>query len=352
MFLYIYSPSDFTTGLPAESGGGSVSGGPWSFTLVAGATPTLIEVNDDDLIFDELDTSQVLASAVNIDGVAQAAGTTVHSSYDLLNSTTGHRLTGVHFGGTGNQTGAIDGFISTQILLPGSTYTFNQGRTSHTRPNAYQDYVACFTTGALIETPNGPVPVEDLRKGDLVLTLDHGAQPLETVLSRHIDATVLQAKPNLYPVRITSGALGQGLPLRDLLVSPQHRFLARSQVVKRVFDTDETLLSAKQLTVLAGIEVDHTPADVTYFHLVFARHEIVIAEGTPTESFYCGPMAVKSLDPAARAELFAIFPELAAGTMPFAPARDIPSTRRQKQLVNRLYHNEKPVLADKVFAAA
>jgi len=305
----------------------------------------LVEVTDDEDVFDEIDTTQNITNAVTMDGKSWAAGETIHSAYDLINTTSGHKVSTLHFGGTGNQTGAVDGLVSTEPLLEGQTYTFNSARTSHQRDNKYQDYVACFTADTLIDTANGPVRVQDLRVGDLIATLDHGLQPLEALLSRHVDEATLQKLPKLAPVRINAGALGQGLPLRDLLVSPQHRFLARSVVVRRMFEADETLLSAKQLSALPGIAVDSGQRDVTYYHLVMPRHEIVMAEGTPTESFYCGEQAIKSLTPDARAELNNLFPELITGTSKAEPARPFPSPRRQKQLISRLLRNTKPVLA-------
>src|SRR6056297_1430822 len=40
------------------------------------------------------------------------------------------------------------------------------------------DQVPCFVAGTLIKTPLGDVPVEQLQAGDLVITQDHGAQPV------------------------------------------------------------------------------------------------------------------------------------------------------------------------------
>ncbi|KEJ89505.1 Hint domain-containing protein [Sulfitobacter donghicola] len=348
MFLYVYSPSDFVSGLPIESGA-SADGVPiFTLTLVAGATPTLIEVTDDDLVFDEVDGSQVLTNAVTIDGNAFAAGTSINTAYDLINSASGHKVTSFHFGGDGYQQGAVDGLVSTVPLIAGTSYSFDTERTSHQQNNEYQDYVACFVTGALIETDKGPKPVEALQEGDLLMTLDRGYQPVLAVLSQSFDKKALEERPKLRPVRIRAGALGQELPERDLLVSPQHRFLARSSVVKRMFGEEETLLSATQLASLPGIRVDQKAKEVTYFHLVMAQHEILFAEGSPTESFYCGPMAMGALAPKAHQEILEIFPELAESAQPQASARIIPSNKRQKRLVRRHRRNDKPILGDPV----
>ena len=105
--------------------------------------------------------------------------------------------------------------------------------------------VPCFTSGTQIETPNGPRAVETLSVGDEVLTLDHGPQHIRWIGTRHLSRDDLIAKHKLLPVRIKAGALGNGLPHRDLLVSPQHRMLVRSAIAVRMFDAKEVLVPAR-----------------------------------------------------------------------------------------------------------
>ncbi len=95
---------------------------------------------------------------------------------------------------------------------------------SHTTGWNYAD-VVCFLRGTLIETDQGPVAVEDLRAGMQVVSYDGGTKKLRLALSRVISAKEYEQNPNFHPVRIMAGALGAGLPKRDLLVSRQHRML-------------------------------------------------------------------------------------------------------------------------------
>lgn len=343
-FLYVYSPSDFVGGLPDEAGA-AASGSPmFTLTLIAGATPTLIEVTDDEIIFDEVDGSQVLTDTVNIDGTTVTAGTSINTAYDLINTTTGHKVTSFHFGGDGYQQGAVDGIVSTVSLQPGTSYTFNTERTSHQKNNEYEDYVACFTGQSMIKTDTGLVAIKDLKVGDMVQTLDHGFQPLRMILTRQLSSIELIVKPNLRPVLVTAGALGKNIPEQDLLVSAQHRFLANSPVVERMFGEQETLISATKLTALAGIDVSGDFSTVTYYHLVLDQHEIVFVEGAPTESYYCGPMAISGLNSEARKEIETLFPEIASDDFVASQARGIPSSKRQTQFVMRHEKNQKPIL--------
>lgn len=112
----------------------------------------MIEVTDNDAVFDEIDGSQVLTNSVNLDGTNYATNTSIHSAYDLINTTTGHKITSLHFGGNGYQQGAIDGIASTIPPIPGATYTFDSERTSYQRDNQYTDYFVSVASDPQITT--------------------------------------------------------------------------------------------------------------------------------------------------------------------------------------------------------
>ncbi len=168
----------------------------------------------------------------------------------------------------------------------------------------------CFCAGTLVETLEGSVAIEALKAGDQIWTQDHGYQAI-----RWIGKTVVRLGPDAAtdkncPVRIRAGALGDGLPQRDLLVSRQHRMVVSSKIIKRMFDTDEVLVPAIKLVGLPGIELATDLSETTYYHMLFDTHEIVKAEGALTESLYTGPVALDALGLAAREEIFDLFPQL------------------------------------------
>ncbi|WP_253880160.1 Hint domain-containing protein [Paracoccus aminovorans] len=193
----------------------------------------------------------------------------------------------------------------------------------------------CFRNGTLILTARGNVAVEDLRVGDMVMTRDHGPQPLRWIGSKQVTPELLQLFPNMRPVRIRAGALGADLPARDLYVSQQHRILVSSKIAERVLGEAEVLVAAKHLTGIDGIEIDDSAEALSYFHLLFDRHEIVCSEGAQTESLFTGPEALKAVPPEARAEILALFPELLAEGRAHEPARRLGSGREGRQLAKR-----------------
>jgi hypothetical protein len=179
-------------------------------------------------------------------------------------------------------------------------------------PNA-KSIVPCFTLGTLIATSKGERKVEDLMVGDRVITRDTGIQEVLWIGRCDMPSEELVAKKHLRPVLIRQGALGNNLPERDMMVSPQHRVLIANDKTILYFNEPEVLISAKYLTDMEGInvvDVLHT----TYIHLMFGQHEVILSDGIWTESFQPGQMSLASVGDMSRKEIFEIFPELATKT--------------------------------------
>lgn len=167
----------------------------------------------------------------------------------------------------------------------------------------------CIANGSWIDTPNGAALIEDLRVGDLVNTLDDGPQPLRWIHSRDVPPRDLRQNPALAPIRIAAGALGTDCPSQDLRVSPQHQMLVDSAYASLIWDSAKCLVKAKDLVAINDrVTRDPSGAGVEYFHLLFDAHQIIFANGAPTESFHPGPEAMAALDPEQRQELAVLFP--------------------------------------------
>ena len=233
-------------------------------------------------------------------------------------------------------------FVFTQPLKNGVTYTY--GTWSAYADMPYASALVCFARGTLIETDRGAVAIEDLAKGDLVMTRDNGLQPIRWVGSRVLSSDELALNERLRPIRIRAGALGHGLPITDLLVSPQHRVLVRSHIAQKMFGAPEVLVAAKQLCQIDGIDIAYDIASVEYFHMLFDRHEVVISNGAETESLFTGPEALKALGPASAEEIFAIFPELRDRDHAPSSARLMASGRLARKLAVRHANRSKPLV--------
>jgi Ca2+-binding RTX toxin-like protein len=185
-----------------------------------------------------------------------------------------------------------------------------------------ENVIPCFTPGTLIATPKGEVPVENLRAGDRVITRDNGIQELRWVGRKDMAWADLLSNPHLKPVLVRAGALGNGLPERDMLVSPNHRMLVANDRTQLYFDEHEVLVSAKHLITAQGVQVVDVAA-TAYIHFMCDRHEVVLSNGAWTESFQPGDYTLKGMGNAQRSEIFELFPELKtdAGLAGYGAAR-------------------------------
>ena len=174
--------------------------------------------------------------------------------------------------------------------------------------------IVCFATGTRILTPDGPVPIEVLEPGSLVLTLDNGPQPVRWIGKRYIGSEELAENEKLRPVLIPEGAFGAE---RNLFVSRQHGVLQGA---------DHLVRAVHLIHENPGVRIAHGKREVTYVHLLLDQHQIIFAEGLASESFYPGPNALKMMAPAVRAELFEIIPGL-----------DTPQALIDHKIVERAY---------------
>lgn len=172
--------------------------------------------------------------------------------------------------------------------------------------------VICFTPGTLIATPQGPRPIEALRPGERIDTADSGPQRILWAGQRRMSGARLYAMPHLRPVRIRALSLGAGRPQGDLLVSPQHRVLLRGRAADALFGTPEVLVRAQDLVNDHSVLIDTAAREVTYVHILLEAHQIVFANGVPSESFHPQSAALETLDPDQRAGLMALLPEPAS----------------------------------------
>ncbi|UWQ91297.1 choice-of-anchor L domain-containing protein [Rhodobacteraceae bacterium M382] len=161
---------------------------------------------------------------------------------------------------------------------------------------------ACFVAGTLIETTLGSIPVEDLEPGEMVLTRDHGAQPL-----RWVGRSERRAEGRHAPVRIEKNALGHHGRLE---VSPNHRILLTSQTAELMFDQPEVLVKALYLVNGRSIRQRDDGTPITYLHLLFDQHEIVRGNGLDSESYHPGIETIESFDAATRDEILELMPDL------------------------------------------
>ena len=132
----------------------------------------------------------------------------------------------------------------------------------------------CFAACTRILTISGEIPVESLKVGDRVVTLNSGLRPIRWIGHTTIDLARHPAPYQSAPIRIREGAFAPGVPHRDLLLSPDH-----------AIHIDGALVPIGQLRNGATILDAGHRGTVTYFHVELEDHALLLAEGLPVESY-------------------------------------------------------------------
>lgn len=199
--------------------------------------------------------------------------------------------------------------------------------------------VVCFHAGMRILTPEGERPVQGLRPGDLVMTLDSGPQAIRWVDRWNIDKT----KENNAPICIVAGAFGAGIPKRDLRVSPHHRLYLTSRISERMFGTPGVLIAARRLLGLPGVYQDPIGQEAAYVHFLCDQHELVLAEGVAAETLLVAAQSIAMLDEAISVGVAEAAAPLTARAS--APARPLHSQKRLQKMIGRHIKNGKMLRA-------
>lgn len=190
--------------------------------------------------------------------------TFVHATNAALN----HQVTGLTSADTG-AIGAPAGDYSSIV------FTASSGDGGYMAIQSLTAEIVCFLKGTGIATPDGRVAVEDLRPGDRVLLADGRSTEVKWVGALDVD-TRLTHPAKVNPICITAGALGGGLPERDLYVSAEH-----------AIEIDGTLYNAGALVNGETIyrKAQMPKEGFTYYHIETEAHELLLAEGVAAESY-------------------------------------------------------------------
>jgi hypothetical protein len=227
------------------------------------------------------DTHNIVSAAQN---AGENPGTSLSVAFDLINSA---NRTVTNFDADGTANGSSRFANIENIVVP------------------------CFTPGSMIATPRGERRVEDLQLGDRVITRDNGIQDIRWIGARVLQGAELTSAAHLKPILVHQGALGNGLPERDMMLSPNHRVLVANDKTALYFEDREVLVAAKHLTGLEGVAPVEV-SGVAYIHFMCAQHEVVLSDGAWSESYQPSDQSLKGIGSAQRNELFELFPELKA----------------------------------------
>ncbi|MCO0613537.1 Hint domain-containing protein [Lutimaribacter sp. EGI FJ00015] len=129
----------------------------------------------------------------------------------------------------------------------------------------------------LVATARGEMPLERLQAGNMVLTRDNGLRPV-----RRIRNFPKHAVAHLDAVTIRAGALGDGMPFRDVTLSAAHRVVVTGEIAAMLFDRPEALIAAHRLRGVCGVSLGPARLGV---HVEFDQPEVILVNGVWSECF-------------------------------------------------------------------
>ncbi|KHQ52305.1 Hint domain-containing protein [Mameliella alba] len=178
------------------------------------------------------------------------------------------------FNADGDPIIAITGTLSTSYWVASNRFYDADGSVL-VGPVTSGDYTYCFAAGTEIATPSGSRPVESLTIGDLVLTADGRIVPVKW-LGRQALRTGIAAR-RAQMVRIRAGALGDGIPHRDLTVTADHGMILDGLVVNA-----SAMVNGDSIDF---VPLSDLPQRFTVYHVETKAHDVILANGAPAETF-------------------------------------------------------------------
>lgn len=213
----------------------------------------------------ELDLSGLNRSPATIVGLSGSDKIDI-SNLDVTSETVSGNTVTFHLRTGGSYTLSIEGASTSGLTFAPD---HNGGETIGSRAPT------CFLAGTAIATPDGVRAIETLAAGDLVLATDGTAHEVRW-LGRQTLAMRFADRLRAAPIRIRAGALGEGLPARDLLLSNDHAVM-----VDGVFAQAGALVNGISIVR----EDAGMPEMLVYFHVELATHQLILAEGVAAETF-------------------------------------------------------------------
>lgn len=137
----------------------------------------------------------------------------------------------------------------------------------------------CFLRGTLIATATGEVAVEALKIGDLVATAEGRHEPVRWIAHNNFTLTGRSWPKWVMPVRISAGALADGVPKRDLNVSPSHALLIDGVLIKAIDLVNGTTITQPK----------PDSSHIDFYHVMLSRHDAILAEGAAAETLLLEP---------------------------------------------------------------
>jgi len=183
-------------------------------------------------------------------------------------------------------------------------------KTTRKTGRARAAFAGGIAEGASVRTPCGERRIEMVRAGDLVVTRDHGLQPVRMVLRRDVSKASIARDNTLAPVCLGPRAIGPMMPRKPVWLAPEHRLLVPGYRLNGARNKENGLIKARELAGASdAVHVVQSARGVSYFTIVFDEHELFCVNGLPVESYLPSATALERLNSRLRRDIVRLFPK-------------------------------------------
>jgi glycosyltransferase involved in cell wall biosynthesis len=274
----LFSPED----VAASVGGGPLDAHPldnespifdWNYSFEVGSLDFSFQVTTSTTAVNGVYTDLSISGTVGGEAITGLDPGAFGYADDLQSLSTGY-FDGLDLNGVGFFAGGVE---YNPYTNGSGTFYLEYGNGSFAQPTDVvfsTDAPACYLRGTRIATVQGEVAIEDLAVGDLLVTASGALRPLKWIGRRSYTGWLAAGNADVWPICFAPGSLADGVPSRELRVSPEHAMWLDGVLVPAAL-----LVNGSSIVKSAALD------DVQYYHLELDTHDIILAEGAPAESF-------------------------------------------------------------------
>jgi hypothetical protein len=174
---------------------------------------------------------------------------------------------------------------------------------------SFEDAFGALGHGAILQTNNGPMAVEDVLPGDQIRLANGNYEKVLWCGAMSINPSDYDANPEHGSlIRIMADALGLNRPSPDLVLGPTARLLHRASGVRTLTGRGAAYIPVRDFSDGTNIIALRPASPVKAYQLGFAKHHGLSVNGLEIESLHPGTAFALGLRGDMLTQYLALFP--------------------------------------------
>ncbi|GIT91106.1 hypothetical protein JANAI62_15610 [Jannaschia pagri] len=170
--------------------------------------------------------------------------------------------------------------------------------------------VSCLARGAMLQSPRGPIAVEDLIPGDRVMTAGGGSTQIDWIGARSYPS-ISDRRPLFY--RVAARAFGGQGPKADTLLGAHAQILIDSDRCKPLVGARQAFAPLAAFEDGMNVVAVQPPGEVAVYGIACSGQEAVLVSGMAVETYHPARTITNSLTRVVLSDMARLFPHLTHG---------------------------------------